>query len=99
MATQLGELAEHIRSEYDGDLNTMLKKTVSKKESIREELKKIKGFGGLGVDIFFDSAQGLWICLAPFPGVRNVETAKKIGLSGDVDEIWEYFGKGPEKMC
>jgi hypothetical protein len=61
-------------------------------------LKEVKGIGGVGLDIFCDTAQGVWSCLAPFLDPRSLKTAEQLGLGG-VDDLWNEVGKDPMGMC
>lgn len=98
-ATFLGELGDYIRDELDGDLNNLISDSGSSPAKIRSTLKSIKGLGEVGVNIFFDTAQGLWTCLSPFIDPRSTKTAEQIGLGGDVDRLWEDVDRDPQKMC
>ncbi|KAI4124499.1 MAG: hypothetical protein LQ338_004762 [Usnochroma carphineum] len=98
-ATAFGELAEFVKDKYDGDLNNLLKKADSSPSEVRKLLKEIKGIGNVGVDIFCDTAQHIWPCLAPFIDPRSMKTAQQCGLGNDLEEIWEAIGKDPEQMC
>lgn len=53
----------------------------------------------MGVDIFCDTAQGIWPCLAPFIDPRSMKTAKQCGLGDDLHAIWESVGEDEEEMC
>ncbi|KAL8805088.1 MAG: hypothetical protein Q9182_002178 [Xanthomendoza sp. 2 TL-2023] len=98
-ATALGELAEFVGTRYDGDINNLLSKANSEPAKVRELVKEIKGIGNVGVDIFCDTAQGIWPCLAPFLDPRSMKTAKQCGLGEGMDDMWEAVGKDPEDMC
>ncbi|KAL2429584.1 hypothetical protein ABEF95_007585 [Exophiala dermatitidis] len=89
-ATALGELVELVEEKYQGDLNNILpgSKTDSSPLEVRKRLKEIKGLGDVGVDIFFDTAQGVWPCLAPFIDPRSAKTAEAIGIPGDAGALW-----------
>lgn len=101
----LGDLAELITSKYQGDLNNMLKATNSSPAKIRKALKEIKGIGDVGVDIFFDTVQGVWPVLAPFLDPRSVKVVGEIGGlvekedEGVVQELWQCVGRDPVEMC
>lgn len=82
-----------------GDLNNLLKEADSKPDKVRRLLKEIKGIGNVGIDIFCDTAQEIWPCLAPFIDPRSLKTAEHCGLGDDVKEIWEAIGKDPTHMC
>ncbi|KAL6714758.1 hypothetical protein ACLMJK_008183 [Lecanora helva] len=98
-ATALGELAEFVEERYDGDLNNLLKRADSQPEKVRNLLQEIKGLGKVGLDIFFDSAQGVWPVLAPFIDPRSLETAKRCGLGDNVNAMWAALDRNSIKMC
>ncbi|KAI4089941.1 MAG: hypothetical protein LQ344_005042 [Seirophora lacunosa] len=98
-ATGLGELADFVKEKYDSDLNNLLKAADSAPSKIRTRLKEIKGIGNVGLDIFCDTAQQIWPCLAPFLDPRSMKTAQQCGLGDDVDKIWQAVGEDPERMC
>ena len=62
-------------------------------------IKGIKGIGNVGTDIFFDTAQGVWPCLAPFIDPRSLKTAGQCGLETDVARLWQDVDKDAVKMC
>ncbi|KAL8927377.1 MAG: hypothetical protein Q9172_001375 [Xanthocarpia lactea] len=98
-ATALEELAHFVETKYDGDLNNLLSKANAQPVKVRQLIKEIKGIGNVGVDIFCDTAQGIWPCLAPFIDPRSMKTANECGLGEDIERIWDAIGKDPEKMC
>ncbi|RYP66948.1 hypothetical protein DL771_007522 [Monosporascus sp. 5C6A] len=98
-ATMMGELAELIEDKYDGDLNSILKTVGEDRTKIRAELKRIKGLGDVGIDIFFDTAQHVWPCLAPFLDPRSAKTAEAVGIGSGVQELWDAVSREPEQMC
>ena len=83
----------------DGDLNNLLSKADAQPVKVRQLIKEIKGIGNVGVDIFCDTAQGIWPCLAPFIDPRSMKTANECGLGEDIERIWDAIGKDPEMMC
>ena len=56
----------------DGDLNHIVQRAESSPAKIRDMIKRIKGVGDVGADVFFDTAQGVWPCLAPFVDPRSL---------------------------
>lgn len=96
-ATALGDLADFVNNKYDGDLNNLLNKADSSAAQVRSLLKEIKGIGNVGIDIFCDTAQGIWPCLAPFIDPRSMKTAQQCGLGEEIDAIWDTIGK--DRMC
>ncbi|KAI0002648.1 hypothetical protein F4779DRAFT_603373 [Xylariaceae sp. FL0662B] len=98
-ATFLGDLAALLDDKYDGDLNNLLKSAEESPLKIRKSLKEIKGLGDVGVDVFFDTAQAVWPCLAPFIDPRSKKTAESIGIGSDVEKLWKEVGEDPVEMC
>lgn len=106
-ATQLGDLAAWLRETYDGDLNGLLSgakdeagdDTMMVRNGVRKRLEKIKGLGSVALDIFCDTAQGVWHELAPFLDPRSDKTAGTIGLPTEIDELYEVVGRDPVEMC
>lgn len=87
----------------DGDLDNLLpgSRTDSSPSEIRTRLKEIKGLGDVGIDIFMDTAQAVWPCLAPFLDPRSAKTAGAIGTPGDAQTLWttKDIDQDPVKMC
>lgn len=106
-ATQLGDLAVWLRDKYDGDLNNLLKaaKNDAGKDAgkvhggVRERIREVKGVGGVALDIFCDTAQGVWHELAPFLDPRSDKTVGSLGLPTDVGELYEAVRREPVQMC
>ncbi|OTB12781.1 hypothetical protein K445DRAFT_32945, partial [Daldinia sp. EC12] len=98
-ATMMGNLAQLIEDKYEGDLNTILQLTSEDLAKIRAELKNIKGLGDVGINIFFDTVQHIWTCLAPFVDPRSLKTAKEIGIGDNVQGLWKEVSEDPEQMC
>lgn len=84
--------------ELDSDLNNLYKRAKDRSE-VQGSLKKIKGLGNVGVDIFCNTAQHIWSSLAPFVDARSLETAKQIGIGNDAETLWEQVGKDAIDMC
>ena len=107
-ATELGELAELIRNHYDGDLNNLLQSakdgskgpedTATIRHIVRDGISDIKGVGGVALDIFCDTCQGVWHELAPFLDARSQKTAEQIGVVSNVDELFKQVGKDAVMM-
>lgn len=105
MATELGEAAEWVRRECEGDLNTILHDTEQKgegaeiREKARKKIKEVKGFGELAADVFCNTVQGVWGELAPFLDPRSQKTAVRIGLPGSAEELFGMVGRNPVEMA
>ncbi|MEU0845821.1 endonuclease [Streptomyces sp. NPDC005962] len=74
-ATQLGDAAELVLREYQGDLRRL-----RDAGDPRKLLREITGIGPAGVDIFLREAQGVWPECAPYFGRKALEGAERVGL-------------------
>ena len=98
-ATGLGELAHFISSKYDGDLTKLREAAEDDPDKIRDLIKEVKGLGEVGVNIFQDTIQALWPCMAPYIDPRSFDTAEGLGIGKDVDALWEAVDRSPAKMA
>lgn len=83
-ATLLGELAEKIMADYDGDLRGLRERAHRDPLTERKLLKEFKGIGDVGADIFCREAQVVWKELYPFADDRTYAAARSLGLPEDV---------------
>ncbi|KAI1492253.1 hypothetical protein F5X96DRAFT_627466 [Biscogniauxia mediterranea] len=98
-ATMMGDLTELIKHKYGGDVNAIPGLAGKDPHKIRSELKNVKGLGDVGVDIFFDTVQHVWPCVAPFLDPRSLKTAEEIGIGGDVHALWKAVSEDSGQMC
>ena len=98
-ATGLGDLVNFLTSKYDGDLNKLREAGKDDPDTIRSLVKEIKGFGEVGVNIFSDTVQSIWPCMAPYVDPRSFETAESLGIGSDVKAMWKGVGEDPRKMA
>ncbi|GAB7340245.1 hypothetical protein MBLNU457_6709t1 [Dothideomycetes sp. NU457] len=98
-ATMLGELADLVIDKYNGDLNNLAKEAGEDRDMVRARLKDIKGLGNVAVDVFCDTAQGVWPFIAPFLDDRSRKTAEEIGITSDVNELFKKVDQDPMHMC
>jgi len=86
-AGMLGETAEMLLSEYDGDLRKLRAAANSKPAKERRLLKDFKGVGDVGVNIFFREAQLAWPELYPFADKVALNAAKRLGMADTTDAL------------
>ncbi|WP_404385566.1 endonuclease [Caenispirillum salinarum] len=90
-ATFLGETAQLVEEEWHGDLRRLHDSCEGDADCLRNELKRAKGLGDVGVDIFFREAQEPWQSLRPFADKRARKAAVALGLmdteSGDPGQL------------
>jgi hypothetical protein len=77
------ETTRLLLENYGGDLRKL--RDAAKRDPAQERtlLKKFKGIGEVGADIFFREAQLAWEELFPFADQRALKTAQKLGLGQD----------------
>jgi endonuclease III len=74
-ATQLGDAAELLQREYQGDLRRLREAGDPKKL-----LRDFPGIGPSGVDIFLREVQGVWPEVAPYLDAKTLQGAERLGL-------------------
>lgn len=72
--------ARMVLSDYGGDLNGLRAAASAAPAQERALLKKFKGIGDGGVDIFFREAQLVWTELFPFADKKALKAARLVGL-------------------
>ncbi|PKX97408.1 uncharacterized protein P174DRAFT_510431 [Aspergillus novofumigatus IBT 16806] len=97
-ATNLGDLADFVNGQYDGDLNNLLKKAGNDRKKTRDLIKGIKGLGDLGVDLFLNNVQSVWPSMTPFLDARSLKTADELGIGTDLEAIYESLNRDPMRM-
>lgn len=72
--------AKVLMSEYKGDLNNLREAANHIPSLERALLKKFRGVGDGGVDIFFREAQLVWDEVFPFADKKALKAARLVGL-------------------
>jgi endonuclease III len=83
-ATRLVDIAAAVRDDYGGDLRKLATGDIT---STRRLLKRFKGIGDTGADIFLREVQDVWAWARPYFDKRAVTAAKRLGLPTDPDEL------------
>lgn len=79
-ARYLADTTQLLLDEYDGDLRKLRLAADCRPGEERKLLKKFKGIGDVGADIFFREAQLAWEELYPFADKKALDAAAKLGL-------------------
>lgn len=85
-STQLGDAAQLLLDDYDGDLRH-LRDASSSTADIEKALQRFPGIGPSGAAIFCREVQGVWPDIAPYVDDRVVTGAKKAGLPTSADRL------------
>ena len=82
-ATRLTEMAQRVVDEYAGDLREISRRSSEDVDAARRMLKKFKGIGDTGADIFMREVQDVWTWVRPYFDKRATRSAKALGLPTD----------------
>lgn len=79
-ATWLTDMAERVRDDYSGDLREIAERSQHDVAAARRMLKKFKGIGDTGADIYLREVQDVWTWVRPYFDDRATAAAKQLGL-------------------
>ena len=79
-ATRLTDMAERLRDEYSGDLREIAERSQHDIVAAKRMLKKFKGIGDTGADIFLREVQDIWPWVQPYFDDRATTAARQLGL-------------------
>ncbi len=82
-ATRLTEIAQQVVDEYSGDLREMARRSDGDIGAAKRMLKKFKGIGDTGADIYLREVQDVWTWVRPYFDKRAAGAAKALGLPTD----------------
>jgi endonuclease III len=79
-ATRLTDMAQRVRDEYSGDLREIASRSQQDAGEAKRMLKKFKGIGDTGADIYLREIQDVWMWVRPYFDDRATAAAKQLGL-------------------
>lgn len=88
-ATQLGELADRVLDDYDGDLRRLHEES----DDVERALQQFKGIGPAGAAIFCREVQGTWTDLAPYIDDLVTSGARRLGLPTSADKLADLVAR------
>ena len=91
-ATTLGEVAQVVLDQWDGDLRRLRDAADAEPGRIHELLMAFKGIGPTGADIFLREVQAVWPADAPYFDAKVTEAAKVLHLPADPEELVDLAG-------
>ncbi|MCW2859477.1 MAG: hypothetical protein JWP48_1185 [Actinoallomurus sp.] len=92
-ATRLGDMAEKVMEEYDGDLRKLPQKAGRDIGTAREMLQEFPGIGPVGAEIFCREAQAVWPWLRPSFDSLALKGADRLGLPTDPKRLAELVAE------
>lgn len=76
-----------LLEDYKGDLRNLREEAGRDPKRERTLLKRLKGIGDVGVDIFFREVQAAWDELVPFADKRVMKAARQLGLGNNATDL------------
>jgi endonuclease III len=92
-ASRLHEMARVANEKYGGDLRRLAKESDRDVATAKRLLQEFKGIGDTGADIFLREVQDAWTWVRPYFDKRTLDSARKLGLPADPDELSSLAGK------
>lgn len=86
-ATALGQGAELLLRDYQGDVRKMRNEADGSTEKLSELLTRLPRIGPTGAAIFCREAQGIWTELRPYFDAKALDGAEAVGLPRDGDQL------------
>jgi endonuclease III len=86
-ATRLTGMAELVHDQHSGDLRDIAESSRHEVAGARRMLKKFKGIGDTGADIYLREVQDTWTWVRPYFDDRARAAAKKLGLPSDPEAL------------
>jgi hypothetical protein len=93
-ARMLGDTAQLALVDYGGDLRRLREAAARDVDAERRLLKRFKGIGDVGADIFLREAQAVWDEARPFFDARALAAAEGLGLPADPRRLARMVGEG-----
>lgn len=86
-ATRLTDMAERVDEDYSGDLRELADRSGHDVAAAKRMLKKFKGIGDTGADIYLREVQDVWTWVRPYFDDRATGTAKRLGLPTEPEKL------------
>lgn len=86
-ATRLTEMARLVRDDYSGDLRELADLSHHDAATVKRMLKKFKGIGDTGADIYLREVQDVWTWVRPYFDDRATAAAKQLGLPAQPEKL------------
>jgi endonuclease III len=98
-ATRLVDIAAAVRDDYGGDLRALAAAGDHDIDAAKRLLKRFKGIGDTGADIFLREVQDVWTWARPHFDQRTIAAARDIGLPADPYELARLAPRNTAKLA
>lgn len=92
-ARMLGDTAALLQDEFGGDLRKLRAAVDEDPDQERKQLKRFKGIGDVGADIFFRELQTIWPEHYPLLDKKSRAGAKRMGLPETTEGLAELVSR------
>ncbi|WP_234816319.1 endonuclease [Mycolicibacterium agri] len=96
-ATRLADIAASVRDEYGGDLRALA--NTRDTDYVKRQLKRFKGIGDTGADIFLREVQDIWPWARPYFDRRAIDGAQALGLPADSKALGALAPRDTAKLA
>jgi len=93
-ATRLTEMAQLVEDQYSGDLRELADRSEHDIGAAKRMLKKFKGIGDTGADIYLREVQDVWTWVRPYFDARAAGAAKQLHLPADPEKLGTLAPQG-----
>jgi len=94
----LADTVDVLLDDYDGDLRKLREAADGDIDALRRRLKKFKGIGDAGADMFLREVQVAWDEVYPFMDKRAEQMADELGLPKDAKKLAKSVD-GPQEFA
>ncbi|MEO9328187.1 HhH-GDP family DNA glycosylase [Gordonia aurantiaca] len=98
-ATRLGEAAQKVLDDHDGDLRRLAKTADHDPEQVSRLVREFTGIGPVGAEIFLREVQSVWDWVAPRFDRRALQGAAALGLPDDPEGLAGLAGGRPALLA
>ena len=98
-ATRLADIAAHVRDDYSGDLREIADRCKQDVGAAKRMLKKFKGIGDTGADIYLREVQDVWTWVRPYFDDRASAAAKQLGLPSSAAKLAELAPRNNARLA
>lgn len=98
-ATRLTDMATAVHDDYGNDLRRLADRSDHDVRAAARLLKRFKGIGDTGADIFLREVQDVWPWVGPYFDKRALRAAEALGLPTDPDELAALAPKGNAQLA
>ncbi|WP_006243613.1 hypothetical protein [Mycolicibacterium tusciae] len=98
-ATRLTDIARMVHDEYADDLRGLADRSEHDPAAAQRLLKRFKGIGDTGADIFLREIQDHWTWVRPFFDDRTLAAAEELGLPARAGELSDPAPRSVAKLA